>query len=131
MATPATALTTGPAGSPGRRATATTSVFSHTGRRTGHTSNSTFRSNPVTAVPVVELAIWPTALAGHEHLAAVVIGTIAALRCCGPGPARCGPAAWLRQAEAPRGWMIPARRRAPAARTSQLGRRWCPCRPGT
>ena len=31
------------------------------------------------AVPVVELTIWPTALAGHEHLAAVVIGAIAAL----------------------------------------------------
>jgi hypothetical protein len=31
------------------------------------------------AVPVVELTICPTALAGHEHLAAVVIGAIAAL----------------------------------------------------
>jgi hypothetical protein len=58
----------------------------------------------VAAVPVVELIIWPAALAGHGHLAAVVIGAIAALpRRCGPLPARCGLAASLRQAEAPGG----------------------------
>jgi hypothetical protein len=33
----------------------------------------------VAAAPIVELTIWPTALAGHEHLAAVVIGVVAAL----------------------------------------------------
>jgi hypothetical protein len=33
----------------------------------------------VAVAPIVELIIWPTALAGHEHLAAVVIGAIVAL----------------------------------------------------
>jgi len=33
----------------------------------------------VAAAPIVEPTIWPTALAGHEHLAAVVIGVVAAL----------------------------------------------------
>lgn len=33
----------------------------------------------VAAVPIVELIIWRTALAGHEHLAAVLIGAAAAL----------------------------------------------------
>jgi hypothetical protein len=58
----------------------------------------------VTAAPIVELTIWPTGLAGHEHLAAVLIGAIAGLpTLLRTRTARCGLAAWLQQAEAPGG----------------------------